>query len=566
MSMDVHPSLCTAVGVSSAALARPKLNWPLSSQMAKAPPALTQSCLKGHNDSVLCLSSSSTALLASGSEDCTARLWDLERSPPRSVRLMKCGDEVTSVCFGAPDSSSSHLFFAAAGQRVLTFDLRNSAVLLDASRGGCQHVCTENADEINQLAASRDGSLIGACDDTGAVKLYDTQSPVLRASLHGLHENLCNTVQFCPPAPAWAAEQFSLLGGLNHRRILSGGLDARLVTWGSKSKGHNHQANEHDEYVAVRETKVGLHALEGGAGGAGALQGSRLMNPPFVYSVAFSPDGSYFGAGLGDGTLGFYSDLLVPFVAASPDASSISAHRFLGRIAAHGAAVNQVHFLPFCSASASSDCDGAGATPRTPLLATAGDDLAIKVWQCNSERRALSELVPVPPPRSASKPDCAFCGKIGTGVKKCKRCMQVHYCNGKCMKAAWKGHKAACKTLAKSFDFAKNKNNDRDASPPHPPGSASEFECGVGAGTGARGEGEGEDYAAEGDTSSGCSSSSSSSSSNLCVTTKVKPSLAVRVGHGVKVNWLCSSAHGSGSLFVADTSSIVHVYSGMSRL
>ena len=66
--------------------------------------------LKGHKGAVLCLDHNNgpatsdgptEGCLLSGSEDGTARLWDL-RSSPRACICIIAGEEVTSVAFGAP--------------------------------------------------------------------------------------------------------------------------------------------------------------------------------------------------------------------------------------------------------------------------------------------------------------------------------------------------------------------------------------------------------------------------------------------------------------------------------
>ena len=69
--------------------------------------------IKGHTGAVLCLdnnnhggSSSVGGCLLSGSEDGTARLWDL-RSSPKASTCIVAGGEVTSVAFGLPSATES---------------------------------------------------------------------------------------------------------------------------------------------------------------------------------------------------------------------------------------------------------------------------------------------------------------------------------------------------------------------------------------------------------------------------------------------------------------------------
>jgi len=57
--------------------------------------------LAGHQAPVLCMDyDSSTSSLLSGSEDCTARLWDLRCSKATNCFVVQ--EEVTAVAFGPP--------------------------------------------------------------------------------------------------------------------------------------------------------------------------------------------------------------------------------------------------------------------------------------------------------------------------------------------------------------------------------------------------------------------------------------------------------------------------------
>jgi hypothetical protein len=431
--------------------------------------------------------------------------------------------------------------------------------VLDVACGGCAAAGSRNGDEINQLSASGDGRLLAACDDTGAVEVYDAAAvDEHRATLSGAHDNICNTARFRnEPPPAWAADQIS------GPRVLSGGLDASIVTW---SRGTRADA---DAWSVARQTHVGVHTADEGVGpvAAGGVQGCQVMNPPFVYSAASGPGGEYFVTGLGDGTVAFWSDWLLPPVerthaAGAPARGDASApphahpaahpaHRALGRWTAHSAAVNQVHFVPFGVGADSAS----GPLTAQALLATAGDDLRLGLWRVSPERCTMSEAVaaaedapaedaPPPPP-----PDCERCGKAAAGTRACRRCEQAFYCSGACAKAAWKGHKARCKQLTRAGlpRPAESEREAGDATLPAPPS--------VAAGGSPR-EGQG----AERGPRSGSGAGDASVLSGL----RVERALSVR--HDAKVNWLSSSLHGSGSLYVADTGPAIHAYMGLNRV
>ena len=48
---------------------------------------------------------------------------------------------------------------------------------------------------------------------------------------------------------------------------------------------------------------------------------------------------------------------------------------------------------------------------------------------------------------SASATSCAYCGKQGVSLKRCKRCMAAFYCGPECQKAGWQQHKKACQPV-----------------------------------------------------------------------------------------------------------------------
>jgi len=108
--------------------------------------------VQGHTDAVTCLELGkqtwNAGMMLSGSEDCTARLWDLVGG--KALRCLKAfgTNAVNSVCF----SPTENLICAAAGNEISFFDLRQQSVILRKAT----HVCL-NSDEINEICFNERG-------------------------------------------------------------------------------------------------------------------------------------------------------------------------------------------------------------------------------------------------------------------------------------------------------------------------------------------------------------------------------------------------------------------------
>lgn len=267
--------------------------------------SLVRSSLRGHKDSVQCLcSSDDQQCIASGSSDGTCRLWDL-RAEHRSVRAASVGGEVTGV---ALMPRQGHMLLASCGTELLAFDLRSSRVILREADAAFRSAGIAR-EEINQVVIDSSGSQAAIAEDSGAVHLLDLSTWRLEKTMAGKqgHQNICSSV-------AWRPKGWGLA---------SGGLDATVMLWARGGRGR----------------KVQMQPDPGEE--TASNSGPQLLNPPFVHSVSYSPDGRSLAAGLGDGTVALLD----------PD-NGDQQRRLRG---VHGAAVAQVLFAPIGLFSAGND-------------------------------------------------------------------------------------------------------------------------------------------------------------------------------------------------------------------
>jgi WD40 repeat protein len=312
--------------------------------MTSRAPLLT---FKGHRDSVntlLCEEDVHPNALASGSDDGTCRLWDV-----RTTRATKClnikkalgtddGDEsaVNSLAFGkATAGAESAYIYVAAGNKVLTFDLRQPKLIVNCAD---REVFQQNEDEINVLSRhpGKHGKFLSAPDDTGDICVYDLESHCLLKRLRDQHSNICSAAPFRPNAP-WD--------------LVSGGMDGLLHFW-DFSRGRVKFSIDLNSGV----NGLGEVASDGEKSGV-----QQMFNPPLVHSLAFAANGKSFVAGLGDASIA-----VVDF----------GSKQIVRRLKHHCAMVSQVHFPAF--------------RPHDRLLSTAND---AKVCMWNYEA-ALSRDAP----------------------------------------------------------------------------------------------------------------------------------------------------------------------------
>jgi WD40 repeat protein len=258
-----------------------------------------------------------TGVLASGGEEGHFTFWDPLRScTPTSIMPLK--EEITSIAF---HPESSWRVFVSAGSDVYELDTRKL-------QEGKAITHFQMEDDINEICVHSNGNFLAACDDTGAVKIFDL---LRRAPFKTLrkHTNICSTVQFRPRC-AW--------------ELCSGGLDYSLhyVDFSNGSTLQHFDFNEKAEPSALCQTQI--------------------FNPPFVHSLRFSDGGEYLGVGLGNGTSIIYE---------TQRRHLKQAHSSSFRLTP----ISQFHFL---------------SLGETTYSLTAGDDGVIDIWDFRKSNDQVS--------------------------------------------------------------------------------------------------------------------------------------------------------------------------------
>eukprot|EP01104_Vermistella_antarctica_P017982 TRINITY_DN6520_c0_g1_i1.p1 TRINITY_DN6520_c0_g1~~TRINITY_DN6520_c0_g1_i1.p1 ORF type:complete len:436 (-),score=70.74 TRINITY_DN6520_c0_g1_i1:41-1348(-) len=240
---------------------------------------LRRSCLRGHTSDILCLASNRLTpgrpqdFLCSGSEDGTARLWDIGRTRT-SVRMLTGfgGDDVNSVSFSKGNPSS---LWIAVSNQAYEFDLRKTDVIL-TKESSVRRLSSPSKDDICQIGLNDNGNYLAAADDSGEVRVFDLSNKDnvrVFKTLRG-HESICSSVVFRPNRQ-WD--------------VISGALDSCIYLWDfSKPRvvqSFNLSTDEQDEQQGVS---------------------GPLFNPPFVHSVDVSSCGNTLAAACGDSKVRVY--------------------------------------------------------------------------------------------------------------------------------------------------------------------------------------------------------------------------------------------------------------------
>jgi WD40 repeat protein len=198
--------------------------------------------------------------MLSGSDDGTARMWDLATLKCISsfAARRKEGDDPMPV--NSVSMRGRHIYLAA-GPFVLEYDTKMPAEHDVETVLSMPHATasTQLGDsDISQMQVSHDGSQLAAVDEDGAVWVMNLSTRAV-AMLPEKHDGIGTCLAWRSMISPW------------NKELVTGGMDMRILV---------HQSDK----------KVLLHELRTSdkAGGKG---GSTLFNPPFVHAIDVSAEG-----------------------------------------------------------------------------------------------------------------------------------------------------------------------------------------------------------------------------------------------------------------------------------
>ncbi|KAF2076235.1 hypothetical protein CYY_002476 [Polysphondylium violaceum] len=296
---------------------------------------LIQSKLSGHSDSIIYVDAHKTKeLLASSSDDGTVRLWDLKtnRTIKSIVGVFSTDIPATSLCF-----DNDYLLYCSHSTDIYSFDMRNESVIIKESTKQYKY----NSEGINQLAFDSKYQQLGACDDSGQIKIIDIAKNKLTETLNKKHTNICSTIAFRPNSK---------------NELISGSMDYSILHWDFLKNRVFHK----ESYQTIVNKKQQQEEEQG-------LQQNQILNPPFVNSVDVSTNGKYVAVGVGDGSL------LINEISSFKQYVKISG--------AHRSSISQVHYPRYNSSTEN----------YKQLISIGNVDKRIIMWDVSEEKNKQVE-------------------------------------------------------------------------------------------------------------------------------------------------------------------------------
>mmetsp|Transcript_9712 Transcript_9712/g.23527 ORF Transcript_9712/g.23527 Transcript_9712/m.23527 type:complete len:505 (-) Transcript_9712:566-2080(-) len=331
----------------------------------------TNAKFKGHGAAVLCLdlsspSQSSSPLLLSGSEDGTARLWDLRDHRRRACMCIKVpgGGDVLSAVF-APRSDEAKTIpnettafgrdcsvYLGVENTVLEYDLRHteSPLILSEPTKDWSRLL-QNQDEVNQISLAYYNKDNDKSNNTssgggkkkknqkkkggsGGNKKRQQQSSGGERGVESLYLAACDDAGKI----RWTESLVSRTSNHDNAGAVDASANSRYENHGTSTILH------HDNHGVAVVPACSFRPVNNTGGGGGSVlelasggtdckiqlwdvfrpkkplstfvinqnnneeekSKPQVCNPPFVYSLNWSNNGKSLAAGLGDGTVGVF--------------------------------------------------------------------------------------------------------------------------------------------------------------------------------------------------------------------------------------------------------------------
>lgn len=164
--------------------------------------------IRGHKDTVTSLDVGHNHLLASASEDCSVRLWDLRTHRAVQGCTGVFTDAVNSVRFNRHNPNS---VLCCTDQSLYEIDLRQGMIIREA-----QEIIRMEDDVSSFDIHPKQSGIVAVADDAGVAKVVDISSKRVVKHLHHVHSNICSSVMFRPNAQ-W--------------ELITGAMDGILCHW-----------------------------------------------------------------------------------------------------------------------------------------------------------------------------------------------------------------------------------------------------------------------------------------------------------------------------------------------